>query len=51
MQFQILFFNLVIMAYKTLITQELLKNILATNKMFISVLHNKKFTELPLTIK
>ena len=31
------------MAYKTLITQELLKkNILATNKMFISVLHNKK---------
>ena len=30
-------------SYKTLITQELLKkNLLATNKIFISVLHNKK---------
>ena len=30
-------------AYKTLITQEFLKNnMLATNKIFISVLHNKK---------
>ena len=30
-------------AYKTLITQELLKkNLLATNKIFISILHNKK---------
>ena len=29
-------------SYKTLITQEMLKNLLATNKIFISVLHNKK---------
>ena len=44
MPFQILFLNLKNHnSYKTLITQELLKkNLLATNKIFISVLHNKK---------